>query len=94
VQPLFNGWVFHLSGSFHPPSPARADIEEVVVAGGGTVVSSRPAVSPRHHTVVICDTAPLSAPEAAAWDDVPVATSRWLLDCASCFQILPITKNQ
>ena len=37
---LFSGRVFSLHGGFYHPGPARSDIEQLLIAGGGTVLAS------------------------------------------------------
>lgn len=82
---LFTNVTVFLAGSFSPPAPSRKDLSEMIVGGGGKVITRKPSAHDPS-VIIICD----SPQELAKYDTFPNhLTTHLLLDAIS--QYLPLS---
>jgi hypothetical protein len=73
-----------LSGTFHGPS--HEDLAGLIHYGGGLLIEN--AKKPEADVIIVCDT---RSNEAIHYEKNvnTIITGAWILDCISCFRILP-----
>lgn len=96
-QPLLTGWCVALRGSFKFPAPPKPDVLDLLADLGAVVVEEGKLGACSPTSVVISDqeadaragflVGPAGVGKGAK-ASTPLVSFRWLLDCASCYQVL------